>query len=90
MSFIYILNIDELLIKLGNSKSDMKRNESVESFTQIAYPDSLDGSDSNGNPTPIQLPSATSSPKSQTSQHSKIQIRILTIVQAHQMTGKFH
>lgn len=49
----------------------MKRNESVESFTQIAYPESLDGSDSNGNPTPIQIPSASSSPNSPTSQHSK-------------------
>lgn len=67
--------IDELLIKLGNSKSDLKRNDSVESFTQIAYPESLDGSDSNGNPTPIQIPSTKSSPNSPMSQQSRDSLR---------------
>lgn len=49
----------------------MKRNESMDSFTQIIYPESQDESDSNGNPTPSQKPSISSSaPGSPLSQHS--------------------
>lgn len=65
----------DLLIELGNSKSDVERDESLESFTKI-YSE-VDESDNNGNPTsPLNEASASIIPPPESSSENNWRITL--------------